>query len=183
MWTVTRQSHPHNTEPHDKLTSHRVQTWLELPDGSIALSREVNHDESVIVDFDPPMVIFPARIARSDASTDAPPGFTQQTFVTVHPMNKPEKVRVKGPATQRIWYDGFESPPASSTMLHPAARLRATCEIDFGVSRSTNHTITHLHPTLGVLHELRRELAVAFTVTVRDTTEEWSATTPDFTIK
>lgn len=205
-WLITREITPSD----GKHNTMRIQTWVRNTDGSIALTREENFVESVIVVFDPPMVIYPARLERTSTATQPatptdsttstsepspstpatpPPGFTQTTFVTVHPMNDPTKVRVKGPATQHIWYEGEEAPPLATTTTNnstqtprshttPASRLRSRCEIDFGVSRSINETVEWLRPNAGVIHEWRHERAFALAVKLRDQLEQWTLETP-----
>lgn len=190
-WIVTREVEATSEENAEaKHPNRRVQTWVELADGSIALSHEENHEEQVIVDFEPPMVIYPAALRRVGGSSapgaaratgasvgsDASAGFTQKTFVTVHPMERPDKVRVKGPATQQIWYEGDETPPGAAVPGAgvPAARVRSRCEIDFGVSRSVNESIVWISESIGVVHEWRSERAFALAVRVRDKTEEWA---------
>ena len=207
-WIVTREVEATSEGSVDaKHPNRRVQTWVELADGSIALSHEENHEEQVIVDFEPPMVIYPASLTRVGGSrassapgearatgasvgSDAPAGFTQKTFVTVHPMERPDKVRVKGPATQQIWYEGDETPPGAAvpgadqaagggvgsvaSPAVPAARVRSRCEIDFGVSRSVNESIVWISESIGVMHEWRSERAFALAVRGRDKTEEWA---------
>lgn len=201
-WIVTRNvSTPGDSSSGATLISRRVQTIVQDADGSIGLAREENFDDDVIVEFVPPLLIYPARIGLSrpapatqqDGAVESPAAafdstIEQESFVTVHPMKHPERVRVKGPAKQKIWYEGMETPPkavepAETASIavepgagrdeEPAARLRSVCEIDLGVSRSVNETIVWIRQGRGVVHEWRRERTEALGVKIREKTEEW----------
>lgn len=182
-WVVTRETLA--ADGTAKRRGRRVQVWVRGADGSISLAEETNEQEQVIVRFEPAMVIYPARIGvseraaaqsvESDGSNDVSPGVVQATYVRVHPMKNPERIRVEGPATQRVWYEGRETVQAAdrAARTRTVERIRSVCEIDFGVSRSVNESVVWIDEREGVAREWRRERASALGVNVRDKTEEW----------
>jgi len=155
--------------------SWREQILVQLPDGSIALKQERNGDDNVVVAFDPPMVLFPPTIQRATIEGDTlAPGFTQNLYVKVHPMKDETKIRVQGPATQNIFFEGEETVVVSGTPI-TATRIRRVFAPDFGTTTSVNESVEWLAPGIGVIREIRSERTKVLGVQIRNNQESWIA--------
>lgn len=177
--TVTREAFtPAATSAHTiKVTGWREQTLLNADDGSLALSHEINKDDDVTVDFDPPMVVYPATLTPT---LDNTPGFVQSFHVTVHPISKPGKTKVHGPGTQEITYLG-DSPATLDGAPVTAVRLRSVFTSDFGGPKTRSETTQWLVAGRGVVKETRTETTRLLGVQIRDNSEAW--TLPTFRLK
>ncbi|MBC7773242.1 MAG: hypothetical protein H7210_12155 [Pyrinomonadaceae bacterium] len=170
-WVVTREVFEpvRGDASEGKIVSWREQTLIALEDGSVALKREINKDDAVIVDFDPPMVVYPATLPSS--AGDAP-GFTQTFHVTVHPMKDERKIKVQGPGTQEITYVG-DAPGTLDGKSVTTAHVRSVFVSDFGGPKSRNETSQWLAPGQGLVKESRRETTKLLGVQIRENKEAW----------
>lgn len=136
-----------------------------LGDGSIALRREVNRGERVIVDFEPSLVIYPAKLTPGET-------FEQNVRMTVHPISDPERVQTQGDATQRITWEGGER-IATPTGERECVKLVAVFEADLGGPQVVNETQEWLADGAGVVAMKKMERTTLLGVRVRANSEWW----------
>jgi len=147
----------------------REQHMRVLEDGSVALVREINHPDEVIVDFEPPLVIFPASLPPSNGEA---PGYTQSLHVTVHPMSDETKVKVEGPATNRIWLIAQQNVMLNKSPVS-ATRVHAELNFDFGGTKVSNDQVAWYAPNMGLIREERLERTTLLGVRIRKNSEAW----------
>lgn len=130
-----------------------METTLVQQDGGWAMTRSVTPDRGVITDYDPPMLVYPARIE---------PGarLTQSVKLTVHPLSDPERVQSRGTATNTIELAGRQMVRTAAGEIE-ALRLRATFEGAFGVARVRRVTDSWHAPQLGLVAEETHERVTA----------------------
>jgi len=178
-WRVTREvvAGEEGAANNSKVKSWREQTYVLLPDGSIALEREVNKDDSVIVQFDPPMVVYPSTLSPTAKDTA---GFSQSFHVRVHPIDDETKIKVEGPGTQEITYVS-DTLGESDHKQVPVFELLSVSVFDFGGPKSRNETTQWLATGVGVVRESRIETTKLLGVQIRENKESWAL--PSFNIK
>jgi hypothetical protein len=143
----------------------RELTMRQDADGSIALVREVNHAERVIVDFTPALVVYPAQLGEGET-------FEQRLRMTVHPMSNPERVQAEGEVVQRVRWEGTERIPTPGGELE-ASKLVSTFEANLGGPQVLNETQEWLVAGVGVAALKKMEKTTLLGVRVRANSEWW----------
>ncbi len=154
----------------------RVQHVARLDDGSIVLKREENMTEDVDVDFEPAMVVVPARLRDGDEPRVQP--FT----MTVHPLGQPDQIKAKGQATNTIRVHAGEGAAVrlADGRVRPAWQVVAELRADLGPASVRNVTVQWFGP-LGddhepdavLLAERREETTRVLGIQTRHSVERW----------
>jgi hypothetical protein len=154
--TMQMENHP---------AQERTLTQVVLPDGSLATLREVNRADRVIVDFDPPLVVYPAHLAAGEA-------LEQKFRMIVHPIKDETKVQQQGDAKQTIRYEGHERIQTPLGVLD-SFKMVATLEADLGGPQVLNETQEWLAPGIGVVASKEKERTTLLGVRVRANDRWW----------
>jgi hypothetical protein len=160
QWTLTKVIEMAGRPP-----TERTVTMVRLEDGSLAISREVNRAEKVIVEFDPPLVVYPVKLTAGEP-------FEQKLRMIVHPINDATKVQNQGDAKQTIRYEGTERIQTPLGMLDTIKTV-ATLEADLGGPQVVNETQEWLAKGIGVVAIKEMERTTLFGVRVRANNEWW----------
>jgi hypothetical protein len=136
-------------------------------DGSIILTREVNHEEKVVVDFEPGLVVYPARISAGGAGA-----LEQRVHMTVHPMRDPAKVQAQGEVKHTIRWEGAEQIQTPRGPVE-AMKLVSVFEADLGGPQVLNETQEWLAPGMGAVAKKKMERTTMLGLKVRAKSEWW----------
>jgi len=164
-WRTAQRSEFRAEKPGGPETLARVDSLIRTADGSIAMPRQTNQAENVEVIFDPPLIVLPASLK---------PGvpFVQSTTMTVHPIDKPTKVRAKGTVKQTITLEGRDRirTPAGE---FDAVKILSVFEADLGSTAVNNRTEQWLAEGAGLVAERRSERTTLVGVRIRSKDEFW----------
>lgn len=152
-------------EGEDGKAIERELTMEVSEDGSLTLRREVNRAERVIVDFDPPMIVYPANLATGGS-------IEQKVRMTVHPLNSPDRVQAQGDATQHLRCEGREKISTPSGEMD-TVKLVSTLRADLGGPQVVNETQEWFSHTGGIVAIKRMERTTMLGVRVRANSEWW----------
>ncbi len=113
--------------------------------GDLVSERSVTRDRDVITEFDPPLLVFPARLEPGT------PARGTNRFI-VHPLSDPERVKQRGNATVEITLVGREAVSLPDAVVQ-ALRVRTRLEVDFGAAEVERTTDQWLMPGAGLIAE------------------------------
>lgn len=160
QWKVT-----HTTRMADRRPAERIVTLVELDDGSLAMSREENRAERVIVEFIPPLVVYPARL-------EAGAPLEQSLRMVVHPINNPSRVQNQGEAKQTLRFEGRERIDTPLGTLE-TVKISGALEADLGGPQVRNESQEWLVPGMGAVASKQMERTMLLGVRVRANSEWW----------
>ncbi len=165
-WTIRRTLvTSEKGQQHARLVREQIGEWRE--DGSLAVSREVNHEEGVTVVFEPALVVFPVMV-ESEVSR----AFKQELVMTVHPIADETKVRAKGRVTQTVSFTASQRVRVPAGVLK-ASQVTSVFEASLSGTSVRNETTTWLTPGVGVVAEERSERTTLLGVPIRQNHELW----------
>jgi hypothetical protein len=145
----------------------REQLLRAMPEGSVELSREINHREGVVVIFEPPLVVLPREV-----EPDRP--WTQKVHMRVHPIGNLKRTRAQGEVLNTISVEAQERlvTPAG---IFDAVKIVSVFEADLGATTVRNQTEQWFasDPRVGIVVERRHEKTTLVGVAIRDSTETW----------
>lgn len=136
-------------------------------DGNVVLVQEVNHEEKVVVDFEPPLVIYPASIGAGESRE-------QKVHMTVHPMRDTTRVQAQGDVKHTIRWDGSEEIQTPAGKVE-AKKLVSVFEADLGGPQVRNETQEWIAPGRGVVARKKMERTTMLGLKVRSKSEWWVA--------
>lgn len=136
--------------------------------GAVQMAQTTEYDDSVMTEFDPPLVVMPGKLA-------AGAGPIQSLRMVVHPLSDPSKVKTQGPATHQVTYEVDES------VVVPAGRFAAhkvvsVLKASLGTARVENTTESWHAPGVGIVAERRTERVSVFGLVVRSNDDTWVLT-------
>ncbi len=148
------------------------ETFVLTADGSVALAESVNHGESVVVVFEPPMVVAPAGLTPGES-------FTQQVRMSVYPIGSDRQTpQTAGDATQEVTYVGDERirtpAPGPEDGAWPSRHLRSVLTVQLGPAQVRNELHQWLVDGVGIVSEQRHEVTSFAGVPVRNNLERWA---------
>ncbi|MBL8764675.1 MAG: hypothetical protein JNM07_10445 [Phycisphaerae bacterium] len=139
-------------------------------DGSVALVETIEHDDGVVTEFAPPMVLLPAALRAATP-------FRQSLRMTVRPLEDRGRVRMEGPATQEIVFEGTQRVRLGAAGFD-ASVIRMTLTADLGSVKVRTVTRAWLAPALGSVLEQADETASMLGIPVRTKAKHWALLQP-----
>lgn len=136
------------------------------PDGSVLLSRTIEHADAVVTHFQPPIPVVPSR-----AVPGVPLKFAFDMIV--RPIDRPDQIKTRGPAELELTLLGFDrvTTPAGA---FDCAHLRSVIRATLGSAKVTVTTDSWLSDTLGLVAEDARERVTVFGVPIRSARRLWA---------
>lgn len=152
-----------------------VQTWtiegekrprferhlIRDDDGALAMREQRSFDRAVVSVFDPPLMVFPAKLAPGES-------FTMSSKMVVHPIDKPKSIKERGTAKVVITLRGLQSPGRGK---EPADVVRTVFTADLQSADVTRTTDRWVAPGFGLVVEQYEESVKVFGVVVEKTAE------------
>lgn len=151
----------------------REQHIVLTEGGSIALSSEVNRVEGVVVEFEPPMYVLPARLPL-----DGQQCVYENIRMVVRPLADRTLERASGKVRHSVCYEADETlrTPAGEFRAH---RLVSRFSADLGASKIENVTTQWYVLGVGLIAERRHEQTWALGIRIRNNREGWIAAEVD----
>ncbi len=151
----------------------REQRIVLTEGGSISLSSETNRAEGVVVEFEPPMYVLPARLPL-----DGQQCVYENIRMVVRPLSDPDKERASGKVRHSVCYEADETlrTPAGEFRAH---RLVSRFSANLGASKVENVTTQWYVQGVGLIAERRHEQTWALGIRIRNNQEGWIAAEVD----
>lgn len=150
-WIVTRT-------PSGDEAPLRTDRLRQEKDGSIVLLETESRDEKVISRYEPPLVVLPARLAAGDA-------VEQRVELTVRPIEHPDQIDHRGPATNQIKLAAGQDVKTPAGQF-ASLRVDAVFKADLSAAKVVNKTSTWYAPDLGMIAERYDDVAKTLGITV-----------------